>query len=338
MIALSLLQTTPASEGKGYATVFIFHRFGDKRYPSTSVDLKEFRREMEYLKRHGYRVVSLKELYGWISEKKPIPPKTVVITIDDGYRTTMRAFKILKEFHFPFTVFLYMEAVGRYPDFLTIGDLREMESSGLVDFENHLYSHPNLGRLRIELSSEEYLKVLKRERELSEKRFFEIFKRKPRFLAFPYGDYDRLSVEFFKKAGYLLLLTQDRGAYDGREILVPRMAVVGSQSSFKSFVRDLSIEPLPVYKHYPDYGLFMGKSFKPIFFVKDLEKYENCWIYGTENGWFKGIKKEGKVISKKEIFLKRDKTRVGIKCFNRETKRWAEFFFLVLRGQSPQSH
>jgi len=333
LIALNLLQVAYSSQNNGYATVLIFHRFGDKRYPSTSVSLEDFRREMEYLKENGYRVVSLRELYNEVRSGMKIPPKTVVITIDDGYKTTLKAFKILKDLGFPFTVFLYMEAVGRYPDFLTLSDLKEMETSGLVDFENHLYSHPDLGKLRIRLTKEKYLKILKREKELSEKKFYKIFKRKPEFLAFPYGNYDKLSVKFFKNAGYKLLMTQDRGAYNGKSYLVPRMAIVGSQSGFKNFLEDLRIEPLPVVKHYPDYGLVERNSFKPIFWIEEAENYKNCWIYGTKNGWVRAKKSGSMVVSEGKIYIRRYATRIGIKCWNRRTNRRTEYFFLVLKGE-----
>lgn len=332
MTNLSLPQTGYSQTG--YATVLIFHRFGDKRYPTTSVSLKDFKKEMLYLKKHHFNVISLKKLYE-LSKEGKIPPKTVVITIDDGYRTTKEAYKILKQLKFPFTVFLYMEAVGRYPDFLTKKDLLEMEKSGIVDFENHLYSHPNLAKWRIELTKKEYFKKLKEEKELSERKFQKIFHRKPIFLAFPYGDYDKISVEFFKNSGYKLLLTQDRGSFSSKGILVPRMAVVGSQSGFKTFVENLKIEPLPVVKHFPDFGLQRVNSFRPTFTIKNPENYRNCWIYATDNGWIKA-RKEGNVVrALSKVTLKKYATRIGIRCWNKKTGRKAEFFYLVLKGENP---
>lgn len=325
-----MLQTSVAQDSNGYATVFIFHRFGDNRYPTTSVSMEDFRREMFYLKKNRYNVISLKKLYQLIEKKKPIPPKTVVITIDDGYKTTMKAYRILKEMNFPFTVFLYMEAVDSYPDFLTKEQIKELESSGFVDFENHLYSHPNLAKWRLKLTKKEYIEKLTKEKELSERKFEKLFGRKPEFLAFPYGNYDKISVKFFKDSGYKLLMTQDRGNYNGKGILVPRMAVVGSQSSFRKFVSDLNIEPLPVVKHEPDYGVYLKDTVKPVFYIENPEKYKNCWIYTTKNGWVKGIKKGNRVESSSQFRIKNSATRIGIKCWNTETKRKAEFFFLLL--------
>lgn len=117
----------------GHATILLYHRFGDARYPTTSVSMEEFERQMRYLKENGYRVVRLSTLVDTLKRGEEVPPKTVAITIDDGYRSTMKAYEVLRRYGYPFTVFLYMEAVGRYPDFLTLEQIRKMELSGLAE-------------------------------------------------------------------------------------------------------------------------------------------------------------------------------------------------------------
>jgi peptidoglycan/xylan/chitin deacetylase (PgdA/CDA1 family) len=292
--------------------------------------MEDFEKQVRYLKEHGYRFLKVKELYQIVSSGREIPEKSVLITVDDGYRSTYKAFQLLKELRVPFTVFLYMEAVGRYPDFLTKEQLKEMEESGLVEFENHLYSHPKLALLRLSLPEKEYRKVLKREAELSERRFFELFKRRPDFLAFPYGDYDRVSVDFFKRRGYKLLFTQDRGAYGGKGLLVPRMAVVGSFSGFKRFVRELQVEPLPVKEHWPQIGLFRGSSARIWFEVPEIDRYKNCSIYASGVGWVRARLRGTRVESEREVEFRKTRTRIGVRCYNRKTGRKAEFFFLTL--------
>ena len=336
MIILSLFLPKKLLATDNYATILIYHRFGDERYPTTSVSLQDFKKQMEYLKENSYNVISLRRLYEIVSSGKAIPPKTVVITIDDGYRTTMKAFEILKEYRFPFTVFLYMEAVGRYPDFLTKEELEELQKSGLADFENHLYSHPDLAVLRAKLSPKEYMKVLEKEEELSRKRFKELFGREPEFLAFPYGSYDKLSIEYFKEKGYKFLLSQDRGSFNGDEEPLPRMAVVGSLSGFRKFVENLQVEPLPVLGHYPEIGLLNENPVKVRFLLKESENYENCYIYISGNGWIKAEKKENIVESPCPLKIKKIKTRIGIRCFNKKTRKKAEFFFLVINGEKPR--
>ena len=51
---------------------------------------------MEYLARNGYHVISMEQLVGFLEGKEAMPKKTVVITIDDGYRATYQvAFPVL---------------------------------------------------------------------------------------------------------------------------------------------------------------------------------------------------------------------------------------------------
>jgi len=318
-----------------YATIFVYHRFDDSRHPSTSITLEDFKKELLYLKNNGYRPVKISELYR-MARKGKIPPKTVAITIDDGYKSTYKAFKLLKEFNFPFTVFLYMEAVNSYPDFLTEKQIKEMEESGLAEFESHLYSHPRLARYRVKLGREEYLKFLEKETLLSEEKFKKIFGRRPLFLALPYGDYDKETVEFFKERGYKLLLTQDRGSWDGKGVLVPRMNATGGKYGYWRFIRDLKIEPLKVLWHDPTVGVYWGNAVKPAFYLEE-ESYANCRVYATGNGWVRGKKEGRRVEASRPLKVKKLSTRIGLLCTNEKTKRPAEFFYLIVKGaQSPQ--
>lgn len=313
--------------GSGYAVVLLYHRFGDVRYPSTSVSMEDFERQMRFLKENNYRVISLSELNALVSSRNKIPPKTVVITIDDGYKTTMKAFEVLKKYGFPFTVFLYMEAIDRYPDFLTQKDIEELKSSCLVEFGNHLYSHPDLALNRLKLSKNEYLNLLKREEKLSRRRFKRLLGYEPTFLAFPYGGYDRLSLKFFSGL-YRLLLTQDRGSYAGGK-LVPRMAVVGSLSRLRRFTKNLEVEPLPVARLYPPPGALEKGSFKPSFLLKG-NHFRACYIYTTTCGWMKAKTRGNLVTLSQPVPLKLKRERVGVKCVNSKTGRVAQLFYLVL--------
>ncbi len=322
---------TQAIAGSNYVTILLYHRFGDDRYPTTSVSLSDFEREMEYLKENGYRVLSINELFSIISSGKEIPPKSVLITVDDGYKTTLKAFQILKKYNFPFTVFLYMEAVDRYPDFLTSGDLKAMEASGLVTFGNHLYSHPDLAKKRLSMSRSQYLDFLQKEENLSRDRFKKLFRKEPLYFAFPYGSYDRVSLSFFGRR-YRFVFSQDRGSFGGGEFPIPRMAIVGSLSSFRNFVSVLKVEPLPVVSHTPDVGVLKSNPTRIVFELENPENYHDCYIYVTDRGWFRARKTGKFVESLKPVEIGKEKSRIGLRCIDAKTGKRAEFFYLVLKG------
>ena len=65
-----------------------------------------FREQLEFLKREGYHVLSMHEFRQLLATGKPFPQKSVLITIDDPYRSIYEhAFPLLKEFAYPFTLF-----------------------------------------------------------------------------------------------------------------------------------------------------------------------------------------------------------------------------------------
>ena len=53
--------------------IFIYHRFGDDRYKSTNTTIEELRKEFEYFKQNGYKVVPLSKITAKLKAKEDIP-------------------------------------------------------------------------------------------------------------------------------------------------------------------------------------------------------------------------------------------------------------------------
>ncbi|HBP89235.1 MAG TPA: polysaccharide deacetylase family protein [Nitrospirales bacterium] len=68
--------------------------------------------QLDYLSRH-YHFLSLSKLLDCYEQQQPIPPKSVVITFDDGFRDNFtNAYPILQRYHVPATVFLVTGCVS----------------------------------------------------------------------------------------------------------------------------------------------------------------------------------------------------------------------------------
>jgi peptidoglycan/xylan/chitin deacetylase (PgdA/CDA1 family) len=317
----------------GYAVILIYHKFDKNKSPSTSIPIKDFENQMRYLKENNFNVISIEKLVYYLKNKKEIPEKTVVITIDDGYKSTMKAFKVLKKYNFPFTLFLYMEAVGRYPDFLTIDQINKLKKYPKITFGNHSYTHLKFAKYPSNGDLNSYRVLLKDDIVISETRFKKIFGYKPKYYAFPYGEYNEIYIDILKKSGYEALFTQDPssvGKFTDR-FLIPRQPIVGHWGSLKHFKKILNIEPLHVLWHYPKIG-FLEKNPLPYIKAKieDLDRYKNCGIYVSELGWKKAKRKKDYLYIQNLPKLKRWKNRIGITCFNKETKKEASFFYMIV--------
>ena len=115
-----------------------------------------FRRQMRFLKDRHYNVLPLEEVASIISHKKKAPPRTIVITFDDGYKDNYTyAFPILREYNFPATIFIIVNEIGAPSERrLSWDEIHTMQKSGLITFGSHTINHSNLA----EVTSEETLK------------------------------------------------------------------------------------------------------------------------------------------------------------------------------------
>ena len=56
-------------------------------YPALFVSRPEFAAQMRWLASHGYHAVTLREVYESWRGRSRLPPRPIVLTFDDGYRS-----------------------------------------------------------------------------------------------------------------------------------------------------------------------------------------------------------------------------------------------------------
>src|SRR5574343_378129 len=77
-----------------------------------SADVATFRWQMEHLRRH-WNPVSLTEAVDAAEQGRALPPRSVVVTFDDGHADNHdHAWPVLREFGIPATIFLATEYIG----------------------------------------------------------------------------------------------------------------------------------------------------------------------------------------------------------------------------------
>ena len=102
----------------------------------------KFRRQMQAIKDLGLNVISLEDFTAWKRGEKTIEDRSVLITIDDGWKSIYTdAFPILKEMGFPFTIFLYTNYINGGTNALTTSMIKEMQKHG-CSIGSHSVSHP----------------------------------------------------------------------------------------------------------------------------------------------------------------------------------------------------
>jgi peptidoglycan/xylan/chitin deacetylase (PgdA/CDA1 family) len=147
--------------------ILMYHAVGGagERPSRYVVPVKRFERQMKWLKRRRYNVISLDEYVRYRSEFRVPPGKTVVVTFDDGYVDNFAlAEPILERLGLPATVFLVSSAEGRNTwstgDGLANRPLIALEDArralgGAFTFGAHTRTHPKLPELSAEEAERE---------------------------------------------------------------------------------------------------------------------------------------------------------------------------------------
>lgn len=214
LIAIPLRDANKAGlSPDGYQTVSIlcYHSFAQSCTSQLCTPANVFDRQMQYLKDNNYRVISLAEFNQFLKYNQRVPNRSVIITIDDGYRSTYDiAYPILKKFDYSATFFIYTDFVSATKIALNWDQIREMRDGGM-EIGSHTLSHGDLTKKLEGETSKAYLQRVERELLESKRIIDEQLQQDTIFLAYPYGKSDPVVRSFTRKAGYQMGLSVRRG-------------------------------------------------------------------------------------------------------------------------------
>lgn len=133
---------TPVPREYTRVAVLGYHNFS-KTKPVSEMLMRteEFRSQMEYIRNAGLRVISMQEFLDWRLGNLQLPARCVLITLDDGWKSVYtEAYPILKEYGYPFTLFLYTNYLSGRGESMTPAMIREMQKNGAT-IGSHSTSH-----------------------------------------------------------------------------------------------------------------------------------------------------------------------------------------------------
>ena len=219
--------------------ILAYHRVNDIDKDQMTISVEDFDAQMKFLVDNGYTFITPDELLdAWdaapdgdsaesVAEKPALPAKPIIITFDDGYSDFYKnVYPILQKYNIKITLFAITDYINLYPSYLTWGQMRELQSSGLVDVESHTLSHFSLIDER--LSSYEIRNQL-----YGSKQAIEWYLKKPaKFIAYPGGLYTAEVEDLSKDVGYRAAFTVDYGLSHiaPQHYVLPRIPIFGNNS------------------------------------------------------------------------------------------------------------
>lgn len=225
----------------------MYHRFGESKYPSTNIQTAQFIGHLNFLEENDFHVWPLREIIQHLRSQSPIPDKTIAITIDDAYASVYQvAFPILKKRNLPFTVFVATDPVDyKNPGYMGWKQLREMVKSG-VDIENHSRTHEHFVDQKKNESRFEWLQRIENDVLYASRRIHDELNIKPKFFAYPYGEYNLPVAAILENLGYISF-GQHSGPLGEKSNMnfLPRFPLSESYADLDNFRDKILSLPLP---------------------------------------------------------------------------------------------
>ncbi|EDY86907.1 YcdR [gamma proteobacterium HTCC5015] len=216
---------------------------GDLDKDQGAVNTEHLAQHFDWLQQQGYTPVSLDEIEAARAGEKPLPPKAVLLTFDDGYDSFYyKIYPLLKLYNYPAVFALvtdwietpdgekvpYGDELKDRREFLHWDQVREMQASGLVEIASHTHnlhrgitSNPQ-GNIQAAAltrqysngryeSEADYRQRLYRDFKLSADLIEQNTEQRPRTLVWPYGRYSDEAWAQAQKAGYQHSLVLEQG-------------------------------------------------------------------------------------------------------------------------------
>ncbi len=210
--------------------------------PETAMRIKpsKFRQQMEVIRQLGLSVISLEDFIAWKKGEKQIPPKSVLLTFDDGWKSVYTdAFPILKEYKYPFVLYLYKNYVDGGGRSVTTAMVNEMMANG-ASIGSHSVSHPYPATIKMHRKKgvDDYDAFLRKELGES-KRFLETKfpKAKVTTFAYPGGFFTEemfpLADEF--RYDYLFTVLPGKVKRGSPDKTLPRYMILGNYDKIFEF-------------------------------------------------------------------------------------------------------
>jgi peptidoglycan/xylan/chitin deacetylase (PgdA/CDA1 family) len=212
-----VIPLTPITYGglrtDGYQTVpiLLYYQMASKSKNGRTTTARQFSNQLLFLEQNGYHTIRLDELYGFLSLKDHIPPKSIVISFDTvGTWVYDIAYPLLKRHGMTAAIFITTEDIDK-PGNLNWKQLAQMAADGF-DIGTLGCSGKDLLTLLPDEDAKTYLKRLEKDIATAKSEIMKHTKSTCRYFAYPTGRSNDLLTAILKKYGFRAAFTRKRGS------------------------------------------------------------------------------------------------------------------------------
>ncbi len=176
---------------------------------SLSITPHVFENQIKTLVKAKYHFITARALGEYLEGSKNLPQNPIILTFDDGYEDFYTdIFPILHKYHVVATQYLISDFINQ-PNYMSEEQIKEIRTSGLVEFGSHTMFHPNLASLDRDRARKEI--------EKSKEKLEKLLSLPVVSFAYPYGGYNDQTPKLVKDAGYKTAVSTKGGVKVGQE-------------------------------------------------------------------------------------------------------------------------
>ena len=281
----------------------MYHRFDEKKYPSTNIQMNIFKEQIKIIKSLTYDFYNPANLMK--NFENPNSEKKILLTIDDAFSSFYDvAWPYLKKNKIPFILFVSTEAVGKrgYMDWRQI---KEVEQFSNAYIGNHSHSHDYL----VNFKQIDFLKDIN----LANKIFIKKLGYNPIFFSYPFGEYNKYIKEYIAQ-NFQFSFGQHSGVIDLNKdrYELPRFPINEKYGDLKRFEFLINLQPLQYKDILPKNKYITIENNPPLFSVDFFKKQKNINNINC-------FSNEGDIWKKSNIKL--NQNRLSIKLREKFTSR-----------------
>ena len=260
----------------------MYHRFDEKKYPSTNIQMNIFKEQIKIIKSLNYNFYDP----GDFEKKFQIPKneKKILITIDDAFSSFYEiAWPYLKNNQIPFILFVSTEAIGKN-GYMNWQQIKEIEKEPNVYIGNHSHSHDYL----VNFKKEDFVNDINK----ANKIFINNLGYNPIFFSYPFGEYSEYIKKYISK-NFQFSFGQHSGVIDINKDPheLPRFPINEKYGDLKRFKFLINLHPLQYKNLLPINKYITNKNNPPSFsvqFFKNQNNINNINCFSNEgNEWKK---------------------------------------------------
>ena len=244
----------------------MYHRFDEKKYPSTNIQMNIFKEQIKIIKSLNYNFYDPGDL-----EKNfqiPKNEKKILITIDDAFSSFYEnAWPYLKNNQIPFILFVSTEAIGKN-GYMNWQQIKEIEKEPNVYIGNHSHSHDYL----VNFKKEDFVDDINK----ANKILINNLGYNPIFFSYPFGEYSEYIKKYISK-NFQFSFGQHSGVIDINKDPheLPRFPINEKYGDLKRFKFLINLHPLQYKNLLPINKYITNKNNPPSFSVQFFKNQNN---------------------------------------------------------------